>query len=69
MANIWNKVKDIKLKPHFIIFDYFFLNLDFFFRQSQTGRIFMYTLDGIRACFIRKFMLYVNKPVYILGYT
>ena len=29
-----------------------FLNLAIFFRQSQTGRIFMYTLDGIRACFL-----------------
>ena len=42
MANIWNKVKDIKLKPHFIIFDYFFLNFAIFSPKSNWTHLYVY---------------------------
>ena len=43
------------------------LNLAIFFRQSQTGRIFMYTLDGIRACSLISNEI-ITKKITSLGF-
>ena len=54
MATIWYKVKVFWsiVKVKFLIC----WKIDFAVTQSQTGRIFMYTLEGIRACLYVKIL-------------
>ena len=49
MATVWYNVKvfESMVKVKFVIC----CKIGFTVPQSQTGRIFMYTLEGIRACF------------------